>query len=525
MNGEPAPDKKPTRIDYFFELGDIDPANITFSKGPDSGSTEIPSLITVRTRNDEKKIMSRYSWQPGASTKPDDRLVVFAVEAYGSDNDYVVRFSKAFKHAVEVCGGKASFFADSGGQDSDQQAPPVTGAVAAQSPPRRKDIPTIAEAANGAIVSIIMGNKDGPIAQGTGFFISKNGAILTNYHVIRNGDRAIAEFPDGRTVAIDGVLAFNKTRDVAIIKAHGDNFRTLTLGDSDQLGVGDEVVAIGSPEGLESTVSNGIVSAVRTLEEKGKVLQVTAPISHGSSGGPLFNMAGEVVGITSSGIEEGENLNFAIPINDAKRLLEVDYSALQNFPNEPEPTAAQTHEGGAPPSLSSPAAPAAQTPSVARDFFEQLYDAGAFSDDPVEYVCFSDDQDSDAFFTFGAVAYDERYARAATPPSAAYIYFLSDGDMKDLSRGKQKFFRKGGRTLLQYVYEKGVKVDMRWYDWTGSSWRSSIQTAPYTFAIRQLSIEPETMRYVQRMKTEITDTGTLDDHAEDGVCEKITNPK
>ena len=206
----------------------------------------------------------------------------------------------------------------------------------------RKDIPTIAKAANGAIVSIIMGNKDGPIAQGTGFFISKNGAILTNYHVIRNGDRAIAEFPDGRTVAIDGVLAFNKTRDVAIIKAHGDNFRTLTLGNSDQLDVGDEVVAIGSPEGLESTVSNGIVSAMRTLEEKGKVLQITAPISHGSSGGPLFNMAGEVVGITSSGIEEGENLNFAIPINDVKKLL-LSPQKLASLPNEPTP-----NEAGAP---------------------------------------------------------------------------------------------------------------------------------------------------------------------------------
>lgn len=185
----------------------------------------------------------------------------------------------------------------------------------------RKDIPTIAKAANGAVVSILMENKEGVIALGTGFFINKNGAILTNYHVISNGDRAVAEFPDGRTVTIDGVLAVDKTRDVAILKAHGDNFRTLTLGDSDRLEVGDEVVAIGSPEGLDSTVSNGIVSARRALEEKGKVLQITAPISHGSSGGPLFNMAGEVVGITSSGIEEGENLNFAIPINDAKELL------------------------------------------------------------------------------------------------------------------------------------------------------------------------------------------------------------
>jgi hypothetical protein len=108
-NGEPAPDKKPTRIDYFFELGDIDPTNITFSKGRDS-STEVPSFITIRTRNDEKKITSRYSWLPEVAAKPDDTLVIFAVEAYGSDNDYVVRFARAFKRAVEACGGKPSLF-------------------------------------------------------------------------------------------------------------------------------------------------------------------------------------------------------------------------------------------------------------------------------------------------------------------------------------------------------------------------------------------------------------------------------
>src|SRR5208282_49651 len=108
-NGEPAPDKKPTRIDYFFELGDIDPTNITFSKGRDS-STEVPSFITIRTRNDEKKITSKYSWLPEIGAKPDDTFVIFAVEAYGSDNDYVVRFARAFKHAVEACGGKRSLF-------------------------------------------------------------------------------------------------------------------------------------------------------------------------------------------------------------------------------------------------------------------------------------------------------------------------------------------------------------------------------------------------------------------------------
>jgi hypothetical protein len=129
-----------------------------------------------------------------------------------------------------------------------------------------------------------------------------------------------------------------KPRDVAVIKVHGENFRTLALGNSDQVQVGEEVVAIGNPLSLESTVSNGIVSGIRTAEEEGgKFLQVTAPISPGSSGGPLFNMAGEVVGITTLYLKGGENLNFAIPINDAKRLLLNQSAKLQNLPNEVEP--------------------------------------------------------------------------------------------------------------------------------------------------------------------------------------------
>ena len=100
---------------------------------------------------------------------------------------------------------------------------------------------------------------------------------------------------------------------------------------------GEEVVAIGTPRSLESTVSNGIVSAIRKGEdETDAFLQITAPISPGSSGGPLFNMAGEVVGITTLYLKGGENLNFAIPINDAKHLLQAKSSKVQPFPNEPE---------------------------------------------------------------------------------------------------------------------------------------------------------------------------------------------
>ena len=222
--------------------------------------------------------------------------------------------------------------------------PVIPIVAAAQSAPPRKDIPTIARAANGSIVSIVMSDKEGkPLAQGSGFLVSKDGLIMTNYHVIAEGNSAVVKFPDGAFYVVDGVLAADKARDIAVIKAHGQNFRTLSLGDSNRVQVGEEVVAIGSPLSLESTVSNGIVSGVRNAEDLGeKFLQVTAPISPGSSGGPLFNMTGEVIGITTLYLKGGENLNFAIPINDAKLLLLKHPIQLQALPNEPEPKETQT---------------------------------------------------------------------------------------------------------------------------------------------------------------------------------------
>ena len=234
--------------------------------------------------------------------------------------------------------------------------PLLLAAMSAQNVPstnkgRHLDIPAISREANGSIVSIVMSNKDGhPIAQGSGFLISKDGQVVTNYHVIKNGTSAVVKLPDGAFFPVDGVLASDKDRDVAIIKAHGNDFRTLTLGDSDRLQVGEEVVAIGSPLSLESTVSNGIVSAIRTVEDEGgKFVQVTAPISPGSSGGPLFNMAGEVVGITTSHLIGGQNLNFAIPINAVKPMLRATFSTVSALPDEADEV--ENHENSPSPKV------------------------------------------------------------------------------------------------------------------------------------------------------------------------------
>jgi S1-C subfamily serine protease len=374
--------------------------------------------------------------------------------------------------------------------------------------PSRNDIPSIAKSANGSIVSIVMSDKDGkPIAQGSGFLVSKDGLIVTNYHVIAEGVSAVAKSPDGAFYLIDGVIASDKARDVAILKAHGQNFRTLTLGNSDRVQVGEEVIAIGNPLSLESTVSNGIVSGIRTAEDLGgKFLQVTAPISPGSSGGPLFNMSGEVIGITTLYLKGGENLNFAIPINDAKPLLHVDVSRLQDFPNEPEPHEAHREtrpEGTTPPVHVAPV----KLPVGPRDYYQQLFDAGAFfgatSDGSklrnTDYVCFNDDPAWEQFFTLA--------------------------------------FRNGGRILEETVYNKGVKFFTREYHGDENSYALSIPpTDPkvYTRTSRNLhlSIEPTTMRYIESTTETIT-VGWGDTAASDttrygpwgGVCEKVPSLK
>jgi S1-C subfamily serine protease len=103
----------------------------------------------------------------------------------------------------------------------------------------RQSIPGIARDATGAVVSIVMSDKAGqPISQGSGFLISADGRVVTNYHVIKSGISAVIKLPNGAFFVVDGVFAFDKDHDVAIIKAHGNDFHTVRLGDSDRLQAG-----------------------------------------------------------------------------------------------------------------------------------------------------------------------------------------------------------------------------------------------------------------------------------------------
>src|SRR5450759_74432 len=143
-----------------------------------------------------------------------------------------------------------------------------------------------------SVVYIEVAFGDGKGASGSGFIISPDGRIVTNYHVIDGAASGKVVLNDGTTFTDIKVLGWDKVGDLAIIKVPGTGLPAVTTGNSDAAQIGEAVVAIGSPLGLQNTVSTGIISARRE-----GYLQTTAPISHGSSGGALFNMMGEVLSL------------------------------------------------------------------------------------------------------------------------------------------------------------------------------------------------------------------------------------
>ncbi|WP_296660771.1 trypsin-like peptidase domain-containing protein [Paraburkholderia sp.] len=162
-------------------------------------------------------------------------------------------------------------------------------------------------------------------ALGTGFIVSPDGYILTNNHVVENADQVTIKLTDGRKFGAR-VIGTDKAGDVAVLKIDGSGFPTVKIGNPTNSRVGDWVVAIGSPYGLDNTVTSGIISAKsRTLSDDSPThfIQTDVPVNPGNSGGPLFNLNGEVIGINSmiySRTGGFQGLSFAIPIDEAMRI-------------------------------------------------------------------------------------------------------------------------------------------------------------------------------------------------------------
>jgi len=236
----------------------------------------------------------------------------------------------------------------------------------------QESLPTIVKKIEPSIVVITTYDKEGKIlGQGSGFFISKNGNVITNRHVLQGANRAEVKTPEGKLYSITRVLAEDKEGDLIRVSTRWDFlpdqpqevYPILTDEDINRFDqpeipkdwtfldeveievspptgptlttenevypvsistsipqVGERVIVVGAPLGLEKTVSDGIISAVRDIPSFGKIIQITAPISPGSSGSPVLNMKGEVIGVTTFLLVEGQNLNFAVPAERVAKL-------------------------------------------------------------------------------------------------------------------------------------------------------------------------------------------------------------
>ena len=167
------------------------------------------------------------------------------------------------------------------------------------------------------------------VSQGTGFFVSADGLLVTNHHVIDGGAFATLETAEGSTLFVEGVVAVDKVQDLALLKVRAGGVACLELGADERPPVGTRVFAIGHPRGVKhSTLSEGLVSSIGVaLGGDVASIQTTAPVSRGSSGGPLVTADGKVVGVIAAGRDDAQNLNFAVPVSLVHDLMVKGKSA------------------------------------------------------------------------------------------------------------------------------------------------------------------------------------------------------
>ena len=180
----------------------------------------------------------------------------------------------------------------------------------------------IAKRVRPSLVKVIQTGREGMEGLGAGFVVDANGLIATNKHVIGEARRIEVEFDDGRRHPVIEVTANDQHLDLAVLRIAEKGLKPLALGDSEQLEQGDEVVAMGNPDGLDFSVVSGVISEPKRAIEGREMIQIAVPIERGNSGGPLLNHKGEVLGLLTLKSQRTENLGFAMPVSALKTLIE-----------------------------------------------------------------------------------------------------------------------------------------------------------------------------------------------------------
>src|SRR3989338_5452220 len=200
-----------------------------------------------------------------------------------------------------------------------------------------QDLPALYEKVHSAIVSVETSTSNVDESRyGSGFLVSRDGIIITNYHVIRNALSITVKDSRGNSWTNVQVGLCDEEKDLGSLKIVGTFPTYLPAPKAPSFKVGQRVVAIGNPRGLESTLSEGIISGVRKISDTfGEAIQTTAPISPGSSGGPLLALNGEVIGVTTFQVIGGQNLNFAIPVGSfASKLKNSKWLTIAEWRRE-----------------------------------------------------------------------------------------------------------------------------------------------------------------------------------------------
>lgn len=194
------------------------------------------------------------------------------------------------------------------------------------SPPLPTPRAIAARAASATVGVRALGEGGKVLGNATGFFVGEGGLLATNYHAIDGADSLAIILPDGTMISGAALVAADPHRDLALLRVGAPAGYALPLGSDEDAVIGDRVYVMGNPLGMDGTFSDGLVSAKRRVGNRA-MLQITAPISPGSSGGPVMNEAGEVIGVVALSFTRGQNLNLAVAARDLRALLSAGGSA------------------------------------------------------------------------------------------------------------------------------------------------------------------------------------------------------